>query len=504
MRPRIQRRINIDRALLDRHLLGAALGDPDTWSVWLAVLRATFGLDLSEADQASFATVAGEREPPSQRVRELWAVVGRRAGKSRVAAAIACFLACFCKYNLAHGEVGYVLVLGPSQSQASVVFRYVKAFLEASPVLCQEIENITATEIRLKNGLAISVHPNSFRSVRGRTLVACVFDEVAFWRSEESALPDYEVYRAVLPALLTTHGLLVGISTPYRRMGLLHQKHRDHFGVSGNDVLVVQGKSTTFNPQLSESAIAQALSSDLEGSRAEWEGEFRSDLSAFLDDETIEAVVDYGRPLELPPRQGIRYFGFADPSGGRHDAYSLSIGHKEKDGRFIADVIRGTRPPFDPVEVTKDYAKLCKEYRITSVHGDNYSAEWSVSAYKDAGLRYIVSDKAKSQLYLEALPLFTRQAISIPNHPQLLRELRLLERRTHRSGRDTVDHGPRGADDFANAVCGCATFAVQRGGYDTSMRWVFETDGVRDVPSESSFNQMQMHNHIRRHVRAPY
>jgi len=25
--------------------------------------------------------------------------------------------------------------------------------------------------------------------------------------------------------------MLIGISTPYRRIGLLHQKHRDYFGV---------------------------------------------------------------------------------------------------------------------------------------------------------------------------------------------------------------------------------------------------------------------------------
>jgi hypothetical protein len=42
----------------------------------------------------------------------------------------------------------------------------------------------------------------------------------------------------------------------------------------------------------------------------------------------------------------------------------------------------------------------------------------------------------------------------LPDHPKLLRELRLLERRTHRSGRDKVDHGRNGHDDHANAVCG--------------------------------------------------
>ena len=47
-----------------------------------------------------------------------------------------------------------------------------------------------------------------------------------------------------------------------------------------------------------------------------------------------------------------------------------------------------------------------------------------------------------------------RQAISVPDHPKLIRELRLLERRTSRAGRDIIDHGRAGSDDYANALCG--------------------------------------------------
>jgi hypothetical protein len=140
------------------------------------------------------------------------------------------------------------------------VFEYVKAFLESSPVLRQETESVTQTEIRLRNGVVIGTHANSFRSIRGRTLLAVVLDEVALWRDEVSAVPDIEVYRAVLPALMTTRGMLVGISTPYRKVGLLHQKWRDHFGQDDDDVLVVQGPSTTFNPAtLTQSEIDAAV-----------------------------------------------------------------------------------------------------------------------------------------------------------------------------------------------------------------------------------------------------
>ena len=39
-------RIDIDHALADRNLLGAALGDLTPWKVWRVVLRAAFALGL--------------------------------------------------------------------------------------------------------------------------------------------------------------------------------------------------------------------------------------------------------------------------------------------------------------------------------------------------------------------------------------------------------------------------------------------------------------------------
>jgi hypothetical protein len=467
----------IDRALQDKRLLGAAIGDNAPWSTWFAVLRAAFGLPLDEQQRAVFHSVAGDRGPPTKRVRELWCNVGRRGGKSRTAGALAVYQACFVKHRLAAGEVGYVLVLAASRDQARVVLDYVKGFFDASPVLKQEIASVTASEIRLKSGVIIATHANSFRSIRGRTLLAVILDEVSMWRDETSATPDLEVYRAVLPSLMTTKGMLIGISTPYRKVGLLYQKHRDYFGVDNDDVLVVQGPSTTFNPTLAQSAIDAAIADDPEGARAEWEATFRSDLAAFFDEATIEAAVDRDRPLELPPR-AHQYSAFVDPSGGRNDAFTICIGHEEGES-FVADVVRGTKPPFDPQEVVKSYAALLKDYGITEVTGDGYSESWVETAFQDVGIAYQRSELKKSQLYLEALPLFMRGAVSIPDFQPLLRELRLLERSTHRSGRDTVDHGRNGSDDYANALCGCAVHAV-KSGYDTSMAWVSGGDEVSE------------------------
>ena len=465
--------ININQAIRDPVLLGAALGPVHPWLNWCAVLKATFGLELNDDEAKAFASVAGSRSPPTKRVRELWAVIGRRGGKSRIAAALAVFLAAFTKHKLSVGEIGMVLVLAASRDQAQTVFSYIKGFLEASPILRKEIAGQTAHEITLRNGVVVAVHSNSFRTVRGRTLIAAIFDEVAFWRDESSATPDIEVYRATLPSLATTAGLLVGISSPYRKVGLLAQKYRDHFGVDSDDVLVIQGATTLFNPTLSEAVIEKQRQADPTAAISEWDAEFRADISTFLDDDLIDSAIEHGRPLELPPKPHLAFYrAFTDASGGTgQDSYTLAIAHKEGE-YYVVDLVRGTFGKFDPRQITNDYAGLLREYRVGLVTGDNYAAQWVQAAWRETGIVYVQSDIPKSQVYLETLPLFTRGLVRLPDHLRLLKELRLLERQTHRGGRESVDH-PRGAhDDYANATCGVLRMLSNHLGFDTSYAWV--------------------------------
>jgi hypothetical protein len=79
---------------------------------------------------------------------------------------------------------------------------------------------------------------------------------------------------------------------------------------------------------------------------------------------------------------------------------------------------------------------------------------------------YRRAEHPKSVLYLEGLPLFTRGQVSIPDHPALIRELRLLERRVSRVGRDTVDHPSAGSDDHANVLIGALSVLADRGAID--------------------------------------
>ena len=243
-------------------------------------------------------------------------------------------------------------------------------------------------------------------------------------------------------------------------------------------MLVVQGPSTLFNPTLDEGFIARSREADPEAALSEWDAQFRNDLSALLEDELIDAAVERGRPLELPPRPDVVYLSFADASAGRHDSFCIGIAHKEGD-RIIADVVRRRRPPFDPSSVAAEYAELAKSYRVHSIVGDNYAGELVSRAFEFAGVEYRRCEQPKSVLYLDGLSTFTRGQISIPDYAPLIRELHLLERRVSRSGKDAVDHPVGGSDDHANVLFGAIWLSNKRV-VDIPLTMPFVTSGVGD------------------------
>ena len=235
---------------------------------------------------------------------------------------------------------------------------------------------------------------------------------------------------------------------------------------------------------------------------SEWEGTFRDDISSYLDDVLIEQAIDLNRPLELPPRAGVSYKAYTDAAGGTGgDAYTLAIGHVDND-ELIIDVIRGTKGKYDPHNITAEYAKLLKEYRIQEVTGDFYAAEWVSSTWSKSSISYNRSELPRSQIYLEAAPLFARGVVRLPNHPKLLRELRLLEKRPHRSGKDTVDHGRNGNDDHSNSVCGVLRLLSANKGYDPCSESFYRAwlDGFVDEPSPEEVKRRREAEEYRKHL----
>jgi hypothetical protein len=461
--------ITIVDAIRNRKLFGSLprFKNLSTWTAWLVVLKAIFGLTMTAEELVIFNCHTGRTSSPKGGSKENFLIVGRRGGKSFISALIGVFIACFFSFvqYLTTGERGVVLILAVDKAQAKVVFNYCKGIIEAIPALRRMVTAWRADEVELSNDITIAVKTSDYRSVRGVTIVCCICDEVAFWDSQ-GVNPDTAVFSALRPAMATIPiAKLICISTGYAQVGVLYEMHKKYHGRDDDDVLVWQADTASMNPTISHKFIDKELEKDPEAGRAEWLGLFREDVSAAFPLEAIEKCIIPGR-LELPPSPHVhQYFSFVDPSGGRHDAFTLAIAHRHPQiDSVVIDAIRAVRPPFDPAEVVTEYSSLLKLYGLNSTVGDNYGGEWPKAEFLKQGILYELAENTKSELYLAMVPTVCSRKVELLDNEKLKTELRRLERRTGRNGKESIDHPPRGSDDIANAVSGVTWLIFQSGG----------------------------------------
>ena len=456
--------MTIIEALASRKLFAPHFAG-DSWHTWRVVLKALFSLPMTDEERDVFAKYTGRATPPKTQAREAYLVVGRRGGKSRIAALVAAYLAAFRTYKLAPGERGVLMVLAADRAQAQNVFRYVGGLIDSTPVLAKMVVGRAAETIELDNGIAVEVHVSNYRSVRGYTVVGCVADELAFWSDPDSANPDVEVLNAIRPAMMNVPGsMLIAISSPYARRGAVWQAYSRHYGKPDAPVLVWQAPTLAMNPAAPQEDIARAYEQDEASAAAEYGAQFRRDIESFVAREVIDACTVPGR-RELPPIADTRYFAFTDPSGGSSDAFALAVAHRERRSGVdivVVDCVRERKPPFSPEVVIGELVELLRTYHVTTVHGDRYAGEFVAEAFRRRGIAYKPAERVKSQIYGDALAILNSKRCELPDHAKLINQLCSLERRRVRSGRDSIDHAPGNHDDMANCVCGVVTLAAPK------------------------------------------
>lgn len=455
-------KFTLRHALHDRQLLGHALPGVSFYE-WRTVLLAAMGEPLFPSERKIFQKYTGGRlQEPLARVDEAALIIGRRGGKDRAAATLAAFIAGLCEHpSLAKGERGLCLLLAPDQRQATVTLNYIVAIFEQSKLLKRLIVNRTQDTLSLSNGVDIEVRSASFRRIRGVTAVCIIASEVAFFYDSEtgSTNADTEILNAVRPTLATTGGPLILISSPHARRGELWNIYRKHYGPKGDPrILVVQGTSLQFNRTLSPRVVERALERDPAHGNAEYNAIFRTDIETFISIEAVRDCVSEG-VRERAPLSNTRYFGFCDPSGGSQDAMTLGIAHREGTNAAL-DALREARPPFSPQAVVDQFVSLLRSYRISRVRGDRYSGEFVRELFRKRGVEYHVSEKTKSEHYLELLAAINSKRVDLLDHDRMLAQLTSLERRNGSGGKSSVDHMPGAHDDLANVVAGAVNLAL--------------------------------------------
>ena len=190
--------------------------DAPSWEPWRAFLHALQALPMSDAHLVLYRHHTGRSEPPTKPVRYAELVVGRRGGKSRILALIATYLSCVLDHRdyIVPGETPVVAIIAKDRTQARVILGYIAGFMRSIALFAELIEDELAEAIRLSNGVVVEVHTANIGAPRGRTFLAVLCDETAFWPVGESANPDVEVINAVRPGLSTIPYSICSSSPP--------------------------------------------------------------------------------------------------------------------------------------------------------------------------------------------------------------------------------------------------------------------------------------------------
>jgi hypothetical protein len=456
--------MDILEAFEDPKVFGRFFKPKDSWTNWKIFLKTVYGLPLERNEQKLYRKCTGRKAlPPKEGFEEFYAIVGRRGGKSRIMSLIAVYEALYGGWEkyLDPGETATIFIIGTDKKQGKIVFNYCRALLGS---FSGRVMRDQAESLLLNNSVELVIQAANFRGARGYSTAAIILDELAFFRTEESANPAEEIVNALLPSLLP-EGKLIGISTPYSKFGYLYDTYKEYYGVQGEDsgILVWQADTLTMNPTYRKTTIARMRKKDPEASVAEYDAQFREDIYSYLTDEQIDDSTDQGIK-QRPPVQNIKYKSFVDVSGGRSDSFSFSIAHQEDingEVKVIVDYTYEAIPPYIVNHEVEHCCNMIKRYGIYEITGDKFGGELTTQLFKKQGIQYNDSVFNKSEIFLEFASLVNMNQVRLIEHPKLKRQLLTLERRAGRVGKDKIEKIKGAHDDIANTVAGACVNIAQ-------------------------------------------
>lgn len=404
--------------------------------LWSVIADGVQPSDLRGDDRRLARELFGDVDRIPPELRSVVAiVVGARSGKTHLSS-LCVLWRCLTGPlpALAPGELAFGIVVCPDLRLAAQALRYVDGATKAIPALAHRTVSSTATTVTIRRDdgqeVVIECLPASRggSALRGRTVVAALFDECAFFRDEASVVNDAELYRAVLPRIVPGGQLLMS-STPWAESGLLFELFAANHG-SPSTCTAVRAPTTlmrTDAPHILR-MVAREAERDPENTAREYGAEFMTrGAGLFFDGIAIDqAIAEY--PLPQPPRG--RVLVAVDAAFVKDSSAFAAVG---VDAAGVVEVLAleeitpAKGSPLAPSAVVARWAELAKPYGVRSVRADGH--------YREALREHL----AKHELDLESVPegasgkramyertraLMNEGKLRIPNHRRLVKQLR--------------------------------------------------------------------------------
>jgi hypothetical protein len=424
----------------------------------LACVKTILGerLDRDEAEVTFLCT--GRRDFP-KRFQEATGLTGRKGGKTEYVGAPI----------LVHRSVtdadapGTYLLCAPSKSdQARRGWEAINRYLATGfPNLIDEVSE-SEMRIQLHNGNDLKIASANFRNLRGPKYKVVVVDEACFFMSDSpddgGANPLGFILDSVVGGMVATeHPLLLLLSTPWTKAGIVFENHRDR--ALNTDTLVWQAPTLLMFPGANQALMARHRKDRGEDFyQREYMAQFSEDAIAYIEAADIDAAISEA-PFFLP-KPGMFYHLGLDP-GRKRDHFGAAVAHAEA-GSVIVDWCREWKPGVAGLkyaDILPEIWARAREYRVRKIASDQIDFGGIEASIPRDGFgaaefeleRVMTGGQSGAELADTTRALFAQRKLVLPNQPGLADEFkRLADYLTVGGGRDV--RAKRGADDRSRAI----------------------------------------------------
>lgn len=426
-------------------------------------------------------------------------IIGRRGGKTTLAAMLAIF--CAIKMNwrpyLHKTPAATVAILSHSTDFSAEVLELIKELIEGSPVLRRLIDKSkkhTQTTFNLKvpffekrggksvlvySRVTIKVGAASKKTIRGKAICALLCDEIAFWNLDEKAAEkDEDILRAARPSLMQfrEHGFLFKLSSPGIKQGELYKdytrsriKDPDDPNKLPKNYVVFKAPSWVWNDVVLLKEFQEEYAFDPSGFDCEYRSNFVDSISNFILPEFVDLCTQRGVSFVTPEpnMRDVTYSASID-AAFKSDRFAFTLlgwdGHRIK--QYVMKTWQGTRQkPVQASEVAKYIRNVLKDYRTSRVHADQFAFQPLREIFDQFGITLeeaTFTNTFKKQIYFNLKKLIHNKNIDLLDNEIMLNEIKQLQVEQTTTGTVRIGHPPGGHDDAADCLAISSYMLVEK------------------------------------------
>jgi len=489
---------------------------------------------------------------------EIVLVVGRRSGKSTLAACISNYeLYRLVKrgdpsryYNFPPFQEIDIVTVATVDDQADAVYRRTLSFAKQCPYIRDRILNDTRdyfnvrtdADLKSKGKPIASVNAKtgscSASSVRGCNAIVVNMDEFAFFVDNGGRFSGDEMYKALTPSIASfgNDGKVLLLSSPYAKYGKFWERFNESFN-EPDDTLMFKMYTAMMNPTIQPEILKAARRRDRVSFLGEYGGEFSDSVTAWIDDESEFRKCIGPRQPVLHGIPDVEYYVGVD-LGFKNDGTAIAIVHD--DGKRIVldyaevwysgssdvwdfdDSIYGDCRKYAASELIKmedvvnDLKELHRWFPMKKGILDQHNGYALAEMLCKGGLKQFYmehfTDVKITEVFQVVKTLYAEQLIDLYDHPILIPEMLSLE--AERKNKEKIlvrKPNRRGAHDdisdaFARACWLCfqnrhgKPFNITMGRGNNGVVGPTRRDGNMTTPAGFALQRMKMHGE---HPRIP-